>query len=103
MIEWVMMMADIETRLTVRVQPNAVRNMLLALNDGVLRVKIKAPPVEGKANRELVDFLSGVLGIRKSDIRIEKGLVGRNKVITIFGLEHARLMKMLAGLLTHKT
>ena len=103
MIEWVMMMADIETRLTVRVQPNAVRNMLLDLNDGVLRVKIKAPPVEGKANRELVDFLSDVLGTRKSNFEIIKGRTGRNKVITIYGIGQDQLMKMLGELLSHKT
>jgi len=103
MIEWAMMMADIETRLTVHVQPNAGRNMLVDLKDGILRMKINASPVEGKANRELVGFLSDILEIRKSNIKINRGLTGRKKVITINGIEHGQLMKMLGDLLTHKT
>ena len=103
MIEWAMMMAYIETRLTVLVQPNAARNMLVDLKEGILRVKIHAPPLEGKANKELVNFLSDVLGTRKSNFEIIKGRTGRNKVITIYGIGQDQLMKMLGELLSHKT
>jgi uncharacterized protein (TIGR00251 family) len=103
MIEWAMMTADIETRLTVHVQPNANRNMIVDFKEGILRVKINAPPVDGKANRELVDFLSDLLGLRKSNIKIDRGLIGRKKVITIIGLEHGQLMKILSDFLAQKT
>jgi uncharacterized protein len=88
------------TRLTVHVQPNAGNNRLVDFKEGILRVKISASPVEGKANRELVDFLSDCLGIRKSDINIEKGFTGRNKVITISGFGHEKLVRILKELLT---
>jgi uncharacterized protein (TIGR00251 family) len=46
-------------------------------------VKIAAPPEKGKANRELIDFLSSRLGIKKSSITIIKGETGRSKFIAI--------------------
>jgi uncharacterized protein (TIGR00251 family) len=49
---------DIETKITIRVQPNADRNEFLGLSGDVLRLKIAAPPLKGRANKELVDFLS---------------------------------------------
>jgi len=61
-----------------------------------LRIKIAAPPVDGKANRELVVFLSEVLGIRKSDIAIEKGENAKRKVIGISGITKARVVELTA-------
>ncbi len=92
--------SKIETIITVHVQPNASRNKIVSFKDCILRVKITAPPVDGKANRELVDFLSRLIGLRKSDIRINRGENSRNKVVTISGIERDRLMRMFADLLT---
>ena len=82
---------------TIHVQPNASRNEVVGFEDGVLRVKIAAPPVKGKANRELIAFLSKLLGISKSSITIEKGLTSRRKVINIEGLSQAEAIKRLTG------
>jgi uncharacterized protein len=84
-----------QTRITVHVQPNAGRNAVVSLDDGILRVKIAAPPVEGKANQQLIIFLSKVLNLRKSDISIDKGTTGRNKLLTIVGIERDELEKLL--------
>jgi uncharacterized protein len=81
--------------ITLRVQPNAKRNEVLKLEDGVLHVKIAAPPVKGKANRELIDFLSNLLGVGKGAITIDKGLTSRNKVVAIVGLDQKGIMKRL--------
>ena len=70
----------------VRVQPNASQNGLLGFKDGVLHVRVAAPPLKGKANRELIRFLSDILGIRKASLTIEKGAANRWKVIGISGL-----------------
>ena len=72
-------------RLTVRVQPNARRNEV-GLKEGLWQVKITAPPVGGKANQELLRFLSDALEISKSTITIERGLTGRIKTLSIRGL-----------------
>ena len=83
-------------RLHLRVYPNAGRNELNGFTDGVLRVKIAAPPVDGKANRELIIFLSRVLGVSRSALTIVKGQTGRNKVIAVNGLSHDDIMVRLS-------
>ena len=70
----------------VQIQPGAGQNRLVSFNDGVWHLKIGAPPIRGKANRELVEFLGDILGTAKSNITIEKGLTSRRKVIAVKGL-----------------
>jgi uncharacterized protein (TIGR00251 family) len=69
--------------ITVRVQPNAGQNKVVQFEDGVLHLKIAAPPVKGKANEELIKFLSDILGVAKSRLTIEKGLTSRNKIVAV--------------------
>ena len=83
--------------INVHVQPNSRRNEMVGFEDGVLRVKIAAPPVKGKANRELIDFLGKLLDITKSSITIEKGLTSRRKVIGIEGLTQAEILQRLGA------
>ncbi len=63
----------------------------------MLRVKVAAPPVRGKANKELIDFLSQLLGISKSSIAIEKGLTSRKKVIAVKGLSQTQILERLGA------
>ena len=92
-------MADSATMLYVQVSPNAAKNALEGFRGKILRVKVAAPPVQGKANKELVAYLSGVLGVRKSNVRIVKGHTLRNKAIAIDGLTEAQLRQRLDGAL----
>ncbi|MFO8101999.1 MAG: DUF167 domain-containing protein [Dehalococcoidia bacterium] len=82
-------------KLKVQVQPNSRCNEILGFKDGILKVKISSPPVEGKANRALVDFLSKSLGIRKSDISIEKGETGRRKTLLLERITHSQIEERL--------
>ncbi|MFC1847137.1 DUF167 domain-containing protein [Chloroflexota bacterium] len=82
-------------RLLVRAYPNAARNEITGCIDGVLHIKISAAPLKGKANRELLDFLSRRLGISKSSIDIIKGHTSRNKIIAIDGLSRDYILKLL--------
>lgn len=76
--------SDITTKtLEVIVQPNAKTNAIVSNINDVLKVKIKAPAIEGKANVELIKFLAKTWGIRKSQIEIIKGFHSRDKVIRI--------------------
>jgi uncharacterized protein (TIGR00251 family) len=68
--------------LEVRVIPGAKKD-LFKEEAGRVKVYLTAPPVEGKANEALVDFLAEHYGIRSSCIQIIKGLKSRNKVINI--------------------
>ncbi len=81
--------------ISVRVYPNAAGNEVTGINDGVFRVKVAAPPVQGKANRELVAFLGKTLGISKNRVSITRGHTTRNKLITIDGLSEADVKERL--------
>ena len=78
---------DTGARLNIQVQPGVSRNMITRYADGILHVKIAAPPVRGKANQELVKFLSKVLGVSKSSVAIEKGATSRRKVVLVEGMK----------------
>jgi len=87
-----------KTIISVRVFPNATRNEIAVLTGDILRVNIAAPPVKGKANKELIAFLSGLLGIKKDRINIVKGHTARNKIIAIGGMsKDSALELLLAG------
>ncbi len=81
--------------LSVRVQPNSNRSEVAGFTDGVLEVRVAAPPVRGKANRELVELLSRELGISQGQIEIVRGRTSRNKVLVIDGLSQAEVVERL--------
>ena len=89
------MVEEAQTRIVVRVQPNAGQNQVLDFKDGVLHVRIAAPPIKGKANQELIKFLSDILEVSKSNLTIEKGAAGRRKVIGISGLTQDQVMRSI--------
>ena len=79
-----------ELILTVRVLPNARRSGFDGLFNDALRVALHAPPVDGKANDALIDFLSDFFDIRKSAIEILSGATNRMKKISLsFSTESA--------------
>ncbi len=79
-------MMEEKATIEVQVQPNASQNKVVRLDNGVWHLKIAAPPVKGKANQELSKFLSDILGVSKSSLRIVKGATSKRKVIAIEGL-----------------
>ena len=89
-------------RVSVWVRPNARRSEIADFQDGVLQVRVAAPPVEGKANKELVEFLSKVLGVSKSRLTIEKGVNGRKKVVRIDDCTPEQVLRQLAGIANDK-
>jgi hypothetical protein len=86
---------DSRTQLAVKVTPNAGRSDVTGFKEDTLLLKIAAPPDKGKANKELVDFLSERLGIKKSAITIIRGLGSRHKVIKITGISKEEILKRL--------
>ncbi|OGO42783.1 MAG: YggU family protein [Chloroflexi bacterium RBG_16_60_22] len=83
-------------RLSVKVTPHAGRSEITGFSDGVLRVRIAAPPVEGRANRELIDLLSRALGLGKSSLTIIKGQTSRQKVVAVAGITREEIIKRLS-------
>jgi hypothetical protein len=83
----------------VRVIPGASKNEVAGIQDGALKVKLTAPPVEGKANRACVDFLAGLLGVRRSALAITAGEKSRKKTVSVDGIGRGDLEARLKGLL----
>jgi uncharacterized protein len=71
--------------LNVRVLPGARKNQVDGRHGDALKIRLQAPPVEGKANQALVNFLSETLLVSRSQIRILSGEKSRNKRIRIEG------------------
>jgi uncharacterized protein (TIGR00251 family) len=72
--------------LVVKVIPNAKKNAIEGVCDGVLKVRIQAPPDKGKANDELIAFLAKSFNLSKSQIRIVSGQTARLKRLIIEGI-----------------
>lgn len=73
-------------RLKVRLAPKSSRDEIAGFIEDAVKIKVKAPPVDGKANEALVKFLSKKLGVSKSSIAIVTGLTNRTKTVKITGL-----------------
>jgi len=73
--------------ITVRVTPRTAKNEIHdILDDGTVKIRLTAPPVEGKANKELIKFLSSVLDIPPSSIEILAGQTSHDKLVSILNL-----------------
>ncbi len=71
----------------VKVEPRSSKKGISGVMDNVLKVKLTAPPVEGEANEQLIEVIADLAGVRKSDIRILRGLSSKRKVVEIRGVE----------------
>ncbi len=81
--------------LEVLVQPRASRTRVVGEHDGRLKVQLAAPPVEGEANRALIDFLAGALRVRKADVVLQRGETGRRKTVRVAGVSAAQVRAAL--------
>lgn len=87
--------------LPVRVIPRASRNEIVeVLSDQTVKIRLTAPPVEGKANQELIKFLSDILDTPKSKIEIVAGTTGRDKLVSILDMKTVEVQKKILQHLT---
>lgn len=84
--------AAIAVRLTTRASKNQIVG---ALNDGTVKVRVTAAPTEGQANHELIKFLSDVLDVPKARIEIVAGEAGRDKLISVLDMDSETLHKKI--------
>lgn len=70
-------------RITVNVSTNAKNNSITLLDSGVYKLKIHSQPIEGRANKDIIKYLSKLLKLPKSSITIAIGERSKNKVIDI--------------------
>jgi uncharacterized protein (TIGR00251 family) len=89
--------SEAEISFAVRVVPRASRNEITGVQGSALKVRLTAPPVEGKANRALIAFLAGVLGVKKGQVRIVAGQRARTTRIVVVVLTVGEVAERLLG------
>ena len=85
----------------VHAKPKSSRSKLLGIKEGRLEVALKAAPVDGAANAELLKLLAKELGVRRAALSLKAGQSGRRKVVVVSGITpdalRARLDRILGG------
>lgn len=73
-------------RIDIWLQPRSGRAKLVGLHSDRLKVSVTSPPVDGRANKDLIKFIANKLGVPGSAIKITAGKTGRRKTIEVSGL-----------------
>ncbi len=76
-------------------QPRSSGDQVVGVQGDALKVKLTAPPVDGKANKALLEFLAKRLGIGKSQLQIIAGHTSREKQIEVTGIEEEDILNLL--------
>ncbi len=90
-------MSGTETKISLRVYPRAARSEVVGFTDGLLQIRVAAPPVKGQANKELIAVLSRALAVSQGSLTIVRGHTSRNKVIAVDGLSQADVSRRLSA------
>lgn len=83
--------------LLIHVQPRASRTEVVGMHGDAIKIRLRAPPVEGAANDELIRFLAECLGVPRRNVRIAAGDTGRRKRVEIVGAGPDAARRLLAG------
>jgi uncharacterized protein (TIGR00251 family) len=95
-------MADSKATLEIHLQPGAKSNEIIGFREGVLWVRVVAPPEKGRANDALIELMAKLLSLPKSDLALVRGFTSRQKVIAINGLSTEALKDKLTLILPGK-
>lgn len=87
--------ADGRQHLYLHVQPKGSKNRIAGLYDRRLKIVVSSPPVDGKANNEVIRFLAAVFGVAKKDVVIKAGLQSRKKTVIISSIAAADIRKIV--------
>ena len=95
MAEWFRRNGEILT-LTLHIQPGAKRSELAGLHGEALKIRLAAPPVEGRANEALLKFIAGLFDVPVRQVELKQGGQSRHKVVAITGstVDPASLLKL---------
>ncbi len=80
----------------VHVVPRSRRNAIVGVHEKALRVRLQAPPVEGKANEALQALLADRLGVSKSHVQIVAGQTSRRKTVRVAGVQADQVRALLS-------
>lgn len=81
--------------LSVRIQPRSSKNGIVVMEDGGLKIRLTAPPVDGAANEALVRFLADTFSVPKAQVDILSGHTAKNKIVRIEGISRDEAERVL--------
>ncbi len=87
---------DAGVELLIMVQPRASRTRLMGEHDGRLKIALAAPPVDGAANAELIEFCASLFGLRRSEIELLDGATGRRKRLLLRGVARSTVEAVIS-------
>ena len=93
---WLNRAAEGSVILTLHIQPGAKKTEIAGLHGEALKIRLAAPPVDGKANAALIAFLAKACGVSKSSVELVSGETSRNKRVRVTGADPATV-EALAG------
>ena len=91
MNEWLRVAADGRITLTLHIQPGAKKTEFAGLHGDTLKIRLAAPPVDGKANEALIKFVAETLKLPKSAVNLKSGQTSRRKVLEVIGAESSTI------------
>ncbi|AQQ08394.1 hypothetical protein L21SP3_00170 [Sedimentisphaera cyanobacteriorum] len=77
-----------------KIVPGSSRTAISGCHDGMIKVKVAAPPEKGKANKELISYLASRLNAKKKDIELVSGASNPVKRLKIYGAEPEKIMQI---------
>jgi uncharacterized protein (TIGR00251 family) len=83
--------------LALLVQPRASRTRMVGEHDGLLKLQLAAPPVDGEANAALLEFLAKQLGVPRRQVTLSAGDASRRKRVTVVGVDAAWVEAVMSG------
>lgn len=94
---WLNRAADGSVILTLHIQPGAKKTEITGLHGDALKIRLAAPPVDGKANAALIAFLAKACGVSKSSVELVSGDTSRAKRVRVSGADPATVEALAAS------
>lgn len=94
--DWFRVANDGRITLTLHIQPGAKKTEIAGRHGDALKIRLAAPPVDGKANEALLRFVAETLGLAKSAVLLKSGQTSRRKVLEVTGSTAAAVARLAA-------
>ena len=91
MSDWDRVAGDGRITLTLHIQPGARKTEFAGLHGDALKIRLAAPPVDGKANEALLKFIADKLGMAKTGVILKSGSTSRRKVLEVKGVDRVAI------------
>ena len=92
---------DSQFMINIYVQPRSSRTRVAGMHGDAVKISIKEPPVDNKANKAVIQFIAKLFGVPRSDVSIKSGRYGRNKKVLIKGINTLKGQKTLSTALSN--